>query len=66
MPTLYIVDGDGVIRWCHVGATLGLGDEIRDQIEVIPEFSTSTLLIIMLVMALAFVFISRRVASLHK
>lgn len=65
VPTLYIVDGDGVIRWCHMGATPGLGNEIRNQIEAIPEFSISTLLVTIFVMTLAIVFINRRVASLH-
>jgi thiol-disulfide isomerase/thioredoxin len=40
VPTLYIVDGNGIIKWCHVGATPGLSEEIRNQIESLPESST--------------------------
>lgn len=66
VPTLYIIDGDGVIRWYHIGATPDLGEEIRNQIETIPELSISMLLVTMFVITLAFIFISRKVAGLRR
>ncbi|MEM3736037.1 MAG: TlpA disulfide reductase family protein [Candidatus Bathyarchaeia archaeon] len=40
VPTLYVVDGNGIIRWCHVGATPGLGEALRSQIESLLGSST--------------------------
>ncbi|MEM3613561.1 MAG: TlpA disulfide reductase family protein [Candidatus Bathyarchaeia archaeon] len=40
IPTLYVVDGGGIIRWSHEGVSSGLGEALRSQIESLLGSST--------------------------